>query len=232
MLVLVVLSTLALGVGVGLAGTATAGDNVAIIDFDPDEVEVEPGEEVEIDVVISTDGAHGDVGVREVVLRVDYPTESLTVTRVEGNDWFHELAAEEQDLDPNEETAIDDDHGAARIEQSVTDRSGVVGEAVFATVTVEVHEDADPGVAQLSLVGTDGDPTEVVLSTDWPQPLSTAPGELVIAGGGEDVSPAWSDEAFAEPADGATEETDDDAPAPIGAAIIGVLTAMWLCSRR
>ena len=214
-LVIALLAALALVVGVGVvgrAGTATAGDNVALIDFEPDELEVDPGEEVEIDVVINTDGGHGDVGVESVSLRVDYPAEYLTVTEIEGNDWFHELAADGQDLDPSEEVAYDDAHGAVKLEQSVLDRSGVVGEAAFATLTVEVAEDADPAVAEMSVAGTDDDPTDVMLTTEWPQPLSLSPAEVVIDGGGDTVSPAFDPDAFADP-DTATPSENGDAEA-------------------
>lgn len=263
----VALLALALAVGLvaGGAGSATAGDNVAHVEFEPAEVDVEPGDTVEVDVSLSSYGEYGDTGVSRVTLRVDYPTEYLTVTDVVAGDWFHEApdgdpdGASQESVDVSESVAVDDDAGAARVRQTLSDpTSGVIGSARVATFTVEVAADADAATAEF-----DPAESEVMLTSQYPQPLAAPPAEVHVDGGGDVVQPAYAEDAFADDGSTATPEstaestaestgtagdagddsaadgdaapdgaTDDGVPTPTGAVALGVLVAALLFRRR
>ena len=125
--------------GFGLAGTVAAGDTVTFFTGNPQEVDAEPGDDLEVDVHLRTQGAHGGVGVQSATLHADYDPDYLEVTDVEGAGWL-------EDGDATVETVtetIDDENGEVVFEQHrEQNASGVIGEDVFATLTLEVVEDA------------------------------------------------------------------------------------------
>jgi len=218
----IALVALAVGValGAGFAGSATAGDNVAVFTFEPDDAEVDPGDEIEIDVTLRSHGEFGDAGVASVLARFDYPTEYLTITDVEAGDWFEEapdgdaLGEGQDDVSVTESVDHDEEAGAVMVEQSLQEVDfGVTGLATVATLTVEVDPDADPAIAKIDAEGAEeGVMTEVVATSQWPQPLSIIPAELTIDGGDEVVEPAYDAGAFGEEVeadDGAADEQDD-----------------------
>ncbi|MGM0446872.1 MAG: cellulosome anchor protein [Methanobacteriota archaeon] len=274
---LVALVAVALSVGVlgATAGPASAGDTAGALSVSPDEFDVEPGDTVTFEVAMVNDGERDDDGVYGFTLRLDYPTEYLTVTDIEPADWFREAPGEDgaarDSIEVRESVDYDDERGAARLSQTLADpTTGVTGEALVATVTVRVEPDAEPAVAE---VGTRETSTALTSRRDYPQPLSTPAATFTISGGGNGtvVTPEYDDAAFADDgergdaesdsesesdpdadgdtADGDTEtagdadaesdgsnasddETGDEAPAPVGAAVLGVLAAALLIGRR
>ncbi|QWC20801.1 cellulosome anchor protein [Halorubrum sp. 2020YC2] len=265
---------MAVGAAGALAGPASAGDTAGALSVSPDEFDVEPGDTVTFEVAMVNDGERGDDAVYGFTLRLDYPTEYLTVTAVEPADWFREApgdgAASGDSIEVRESVEYDDERGAARLRQSLADpTSGVTGEAPVATVTVRVEPDAEPAVAE---VGTRETSTDLTSRRDYPQPLSTPAATFNISGGGNGsvVTPAYDDAAFADAGDGSTAEdasdgadgeasdgtgdaganesggsgaganesgdpadpTGGEAPAPVGAAVLGVLAAAALLGRR
>ena len=219
----IALVALAVGVvlGAGVAGSATAGDRVAVFDFTPDDAEVEPGDELEIDVTLRSHGQYGDTGVASFLVRLDYPTEYLTVTDVEAGDWFEEapdgdaLGEGQEEVSVSESVDHDEEAGAVIVEQSLQEIDfGVIGAATVATLTVEVNPDADPAIALIDAEGPDeGVTTEVELTDQWPQPLSIIPAELTIDGGDEVVEPAYDPVAFGEEIAGEDDAADDQGDA-------------------
>lgn len=269
---LVVLAAVALSVGAlgALAGPATAGDTAGALSVSPDEFDVEPGDTATFEVAMVNDGERDDDAVYGLSLRLDYPTEYLTITDIEPANWFREAPdgdASPESIEVRESVDYDDERGAARLVQSLADpTNGVTGEALVATVTVRVEPDAEPAVAE---VGTRETSTDLTSRRDYPQPLSTPAATFNISGGGNGtvVTPEYDDAAFADDgeggdadsesdpdadadnADGDTEtggdadagsdggnasddETGDEAPAPVGAAVLGVLAAALLLGRR
>lgn len=189
-------------VGVALgAGGASAGDNVAVLEFEPEELSVEPGDTVEVDVTLRSHGEFTDVGVASVELRLDYPTEYLTVTAVEPGSWFDEapdndpLGEGQADTAVSERVAYADESGAALFEQSLdSPEFGVIGTATVATVTLAVSEDAEAATAQLAAERTRVYPTR----SRYSQPTSVAPAEFHVDGGGDVVEPAFVEDPFAD----------------------------------
>lgn len=208
-LVAVALSIAAAGT---LAGPASAGDTAGALSVTPAEFDVEPGETVSFEVAMINDGERDDDAVYGLTLRLDYPTEYLTVTDIEAANWFREApedgGASPDSIEVRESVDYDDERGAARLVQSLADpRSGVTGEALVATVTVRVEPDAEPAVAE---VGTRETGTELTSRRDYPQPLSTPTATFTISGGGNGtvVTPEYDESAFTD--DEATGESDAD----------------------
>jgi len=261
---LVALAGVALLVGAvgALAAPASAGDTAGALSVSPESFDVEPGDTVTFEVAMVNDGERDDDGVYGLTLRLDYPNEYLTVTEIESAGWFREAPSgddrSQSDVEVSESVEYDDDHGAARLVQSLDDpTTGVTGEAAVATVTVRVEPDAEPAVAE---VGTRETSTDLTSRRDYPQPLSTPSVTFNVSGGGdgEVVTPDYDDAAFADTGDdgdaneseeaNGSDETDgnaggdgdeapesqtgDEAPAPVGAAVLGVLAAALLLARR
>ncbi len=200
------------GVGLGAGGVA-AGDDAAVLEFDPDEVSVDPGDTVDVDVTLRSHGMAGQ-GVGAIDLQIDYPTEYLTVTHIEPNNWFEDapdggqIGEGQTDTEVSERTVYADENGAALFEQSlVNPEFGVIGTATVATVTVEVSEDADAATARMTTERTGVYPTR----SQYSQPTPALPAEFDIAGGGSVVDPAFVEEPFADiDEDGADAEGDDE----------------------
>jgi len=242
----------AAGLGVGLAG---AGDNVAAVEFQPSETAVAPGETVAVDVVLESDGSYDDVGLYRTVLRLDYPAEHVSVVGFERGPW---LTQEDPDAAVATDTRVADDAGVAEFEQRLRDPGdGVTGRARLATVRLAIAPDAPAS----TLVVTASESRFLLAQTRYPQPVEGLPAELHVDGGGDRVEPDVDEEfSFATPTprgtatpDGDTAEstpmatdggadgadstaeppaTGDEAPAPAGAAVLGVLLAALLWRRR
>jgi len=262
-LVALVGAALLVGAAGALAAPASAGDTAGALSVSPESFDVEPGDTVTFEVAMVNDGERDDDGVYGITLRLDYPTEYLTVTEVESADWFREAPSgddrSQPDAEVSESVGYDDEHGAARLVQSLDDPTmGVTGEAVVATVTVRVEPDAEPAVAE---VGTRETSTDLTSRRDYPQPLATPSVTFNVSGGdGDVVTPDYDEAAFtdagddgsasdgdtgegdasdtaneseeASGSDGAPEAIGDEAPAPVGAAVLGVLAAALLLGRR
>ncbi|ELZ61521.1 MULTISPECIES: cellulosome anchoring protein cohesin region [Halorubrum] len=270
---LAVLVGVALLVGAvgALAGPASAGDTAGALSVSPESFDVEPGDTVAFEVAMVNDGERDDDGVYGLTLRLDYPSEYLTVTEIESADWFREAPSgddrSQPDVDVSESVEYDDERGAARLSQSLDDpTTGVTGEAVVATVTVRVEPDAEPAVAEL---GTRETSTDLTSRRDYPQPLATPSVTFNVSGGGdgEVVTPDYDDAAFADTddgesasdgdtdggdasdgnasgntdanegeeangSDGVGDSTGDEAPAPVGGVLLGVVAAALLLARR
>ena len=271
-------------VGVALgAGGAAAGDDVAVLGFDPDEVSVEPGETADVDVTLRSHGDPFGSGVGTIELRLDYPSEYLTVTHIEPGDWFDDAPDGDQvgegqsDTEVRERVEYANENGAVLFEQSLANPEfGVIGAARVATVTVEVSENVEPATVQLTAEETGVYPVRSQTS----QPTPGLPAEFHVDGGGDVVEPALVDDPFADtesvdPSDddgeatggGETDDSeagsddadtddenetgagdsndgttadsgppengaDDDVPAPLGAAVLGVILAAFGLRQR
>ncbi|ELZ35532.1 hypothetical protein [Halorubrum tebenquichense] len=256
---------LLVGAAGALAAPASAGDTAGALSVSPESFDVEPGDTVTFEVAMVNDGERDDDGVYGLTLRLDYPSEYLTVTKIESAGWFREAPSgddrSQSDAEVSESVEYDDERGAARLVQSLDDpTTGVTGEAAVATVTVRVEPDAEPAVAE---VGTRETSTDLTSRRDYPQPLSTPSVTFNVSGGGDGgvVTPAYDDAAFSDAGDGKTGDgktgdgntsdtadpnesgetnasdevegsTGDEAPTPVGAAVLGVLAAALLLGRR
>lgn len=140
-------------------GTVTAGDAVATISPTPYEVEAQPGEEIEIDVVMRSQGAHGE-GVASYELIAQYHPDYLEVTDVEAGDWLEQ--GEETEI--REERVIVNEAGTTILEQRRDPAAGgATGQARVATITVQVAEDAPAAQTTLSFGNS-----EVYLEREFP----------------------------------------------------------------
>lgn len=188
------------GIALG-AGGASAGDNTAVVGFEPDEASVEPGDTVDVDVTLRSHGDPFGSGIADVELHLDYPTEYLSVTRIEPGSWFENapdgdrIGEGQSDTEVRERIVYADENGAALFEQSLaTPEFGVIGAATVARVTVEVSEDADAATAQLTAERAGVYPTRSRES----QEIAVLPAEFHVDGGGDVVEPAFVDDPFAD----------------------------------
>ena len=186
-----------------LGGTAVAGDAAGVFSVDPEVVEVEPGETVELEVVLNTDGGYGGEGLYTYEYTLAYPDEYVTVTEVEHDFWFDAA-------DDEVETSLDHEEGAVTIHHERNDsREGDTGVGTTATFTVEIAEDAPPADIVLEITDADGTYTSQT-------PMATFPvdGTLVVGFGGEEIRPEVDEESNGEADDdlGITTPTDDGTP--------------------
>ena len=200
--VVVVAGLLAVG---GAAGSVAAGDSWSVIQFEPDNSTAAPGETVEIEVSLSSQGGHSG-GLAELGLQVDYNASHLTVTDVEPAGWF-EQNGEEVTVDT--ELQVDEAAGVVHYtERREPAGDGTTGTAPFATLTIEVDEDAPPAETTFRA----GDST-AELADGWQHPVTSRHATLTIS---------------------ETESTVDTARSPVigGVALLGALLAVHLFARR
>lgn len=204
-LVAVVAGLLALGAA---AGPAAAGDGWAVIEFEPSESTAAPGETVEVDVMLSSHETLGGEGLSEFELQVEYNVSHLTVIDAESGGWFEQDEGGEE-LTVTSSTAIDDEAGVVSYEEVREPAGdGTTGNALAATVTIEVDEDAPATNTTLSA----GD-SSTLLAGGYPHPVSSRHATLTITDGGS---------------------TADTAPSPVigGVALFGALLSTHLLVNR
>ncbi|USZ70276.1 cohesin domain-containing protein [Natronosalvus halobius] len=161
-------------------GTVTAGDAVATISPTPYEVEAQPGEEIEIDVVMGSQGAHGE-GVASYELIAQYHPNYLEVTDIEAGDWLEQ--GEETEI--REERVIANEAGTAILEQRRDPvAGGATGQTRVATITVQVVTDAPAAQTTLSFGNS-----EVYLEREFPLAVHDREVTISIDGGEEPHEP-------------------------------------------
>ncbi|MFP8952119.1 cohesin domain-containing protein [Natrialbaceae archaeon A-arb3/5] len=176
-LAVVVLCGLLVG---GATGVAVAGDQVAIISVDPGTVEASPGETVEFDVALRSDGGHGDEGIEAVTIVAQYHPDHVSVDAVEHGPWLE--AGEETEIRTASGTAHED--GTAIQEQwREPVAGGATGTGTVATVTATVDEDAPTGETAIAF-----DESEVDLESDWPMPVVADEATVQINGSEDELA--------------------------------------------
>lgn len=162
---------------VGTAGTAVAIDQVAILSPEQRTVEAAPGETIEIDVTLQSQGGHGGEGVSGVALIAQYHPDYLEVTDIERGPW---LEGEETEIRTAER--ITHERGTAVLEQHREPAAGgTTGTGTIATLTVRVADDAPAGTTTISF-----DETDVNLTGDWP--IAVVDESVTVAVDGGDQS--------------------------------------------
>ncbi|MFC6765875.1 cohesin domain-containing protein [Natrinema soli] len=159
----------------GVVGTAAAIDQVAILSPEQRTVEAAPGETIEIDVTLRSQGGHGGEGVSRVALVAQYHPDSVEVSDIERGPW---LEGEESEIRTTETIAHEE--GRAALEQRREPAAGgTSGSGTIATLTVQVAADAPAGTTTISFNETD-----VTLTGDWP--IAVVDESVTIAIDGDD----------------------------------------------
>ncbi|MFD1563802.1 cohesin domain-containing protein [Haloarchaeobius amylolyticus] len=195
----------------GIAGTAVAIDQVAILSPDRTTIEATPGETLEIDVTLQSQGGHGGEGVTNVSLVAQYHPDYLAVTDVERGPWL-----EGNETEVHTRTAIANEQGTAVIEQRREPAAGgTAGTGTIATLTVQVAPDAPAGTTTISF-----DETDVALTGDWPIAVVDESATVSIDGGTESLAafdhPDPDTLALEETGSGANDSSDDGGTADRG----------------
>lgn len=230
---LLAVSLFAFAAGLG-TGTAVAGDRSAAIAPSPYTVEADPGEEFELEVALYSDGGHGGEGVASAAVIARYHPEYLEITDVERGPWLEQGP----ETDVRVERALAHDRGTAVLEQRrEPPAEGATGNAVLATLTVAVAEDAPPSEATIRF-----DESRVELVRQFPLPVYAQEATVEIDGGGA-AAPSYdhpdpetlettpppddrgggdekTDEAADEPRDGEGDDPVAGVAAPIAAAVV------------
>ncbi|MFC7057051.1 cohesin domain-containing protein [Halovenus salina] len=132
-----------------VTGAAVGSDQPTIVYPEHEQQTVAPGETVDVRVFVESDGGYGDIGLTNLTLGVSYEREILSVTDIETASYL-EQGPETEVYD---ETSIDDESGTAVAHQwRDPPRNGSTGIAQFATVTLEVAENAPETNTTLSFV--------------------------------------------------------------------------------
>lgn len=176
--VLLAVSLFGFAAGIG-AGTTATGDRSAAIAPSSYAVEADPGEEFELEVLLHSDGGHGGEGVASVALIAQYHPDYLEITDVERGPWLEQGPA----TDVRVERALAHDRGTAVLEQRRDPAAGgATGNAVLATITVAVAEDAPPSEATIGF-----EESRVELVRQFPLPVYAQEATVEIDGGGAPV---------------------------------------------
>lgn len=131
--------------GLALTGSGAGGDRSVLLYPQEENRTVAPGEDFEIDVVLSYHGTASGEGLENASLVAEYDASLLRVNDVEPAGWFADGPG---DVATVRET---DRQGSVRLSQELDPPGdGVVGTARFATLTVEVPADAPAGNATIA----------------------------------------------------------------------------------
>jgi len=165
-----------------IAGPALAGDAIAEFEFAEDERSAAPGDTVEVEVWIGTDGGYADEGVESYAFVLAVPPSLGEPTAVEPGPW---LAQGEGTVD---QTVTDAGPGALRVRHERTGAAdGVTGYDRAATVTIEVPADA-PDARGTVVVA---DPQATLRGSDYRMRSFGDESTLVVGSGGERLDPAY-----------------------------------------
>lgn len=189
----------------GAAGTVAAIDQTAILSPEQRTVEAAPGETIEIDITLRSQGGHGGEGVSGVALVAQYRPDSVEITDVERGPW---LEGDGTEIRTTERIAHE--NGTAVLEQRREPAAGgTTGNGTIATLSVRVADDAPAGETTISF-----DETDVTLTGDWP--TAVVDESVTIAVDGSD-------------ADGGAADSGDELPVPgftIGVTLLAVALAV------
>ncbi|MGQ3411927.1 cohesin domain-containing protein [Natrinema sp. LN54] len=161
-----------------VAGPAAAIDQVAILSPEQTQVEAAPGETIEIDVSLRSQGGHGGEGVAAVALIAQYHPDYLEITDIERGPWLEgdgtEIRATETDARERGTTILEQRREPAA--------GGTTGTGTIATLTVRVAEDAPAGTTPISF-----DESDIELTGDYPSAVVDEPVTVAIDGGDESL---------------------------------------------
>ena len=119
------------------SGVAVAGDMPVIVQTQPSEVDAEPGETVEIEIYVTSDGGYGDVKVESVEVAMNLP-DGVSAVDAEPGTWFETDAR--GDTEPY--FVFDTDGSEVVVEHGREDGGATGMNELFATVVFEVDDDA------------------------------------------------------------------------------------------
>ena len=158
------------------SGGVLAGDQLAVLSPSPHDVEADPGEEVEIEVNMQSQGGHAGEGVESIQLVGQYHPDYVEVTDIEGANWLEQ--GDETEI--HESSSYYHESGTVMLEkQRDPAEGGAVGRDTVATLTLEIAEDAEPGETMLSFGNSN-----VYLEREFQLPIHHQEVSIVI--GGED----------------------------------------------
>lgn len=167
---------LALSLSAVVAGTAVAIDQVAVLSPDRTQIAAAPGETIEIDVILRSQGGHGGEGVKAVTLAAQYDPAYLEITAVDRGPWLEGDGTEIRTAE-----TLAHDEGTAILEQHRHPAAGgTTGSGTIATLTVRVAADAPAGTTTISF-----DESDVALTGDWPIAVVDESATVAIDGGDE-----------------------------------------------
>lgn len=169
---------LALSLSFSVAGTAAAIDQVAVLSPERTQVEAAPGETIDLELSLRSQGGHGGEGVKAVALIARYHPDYLEITDVTRGSW---LEGDETEVRTTE--TIAHERGTAIVEQRREPAAGgTTGSGTIATLTVRVAADAPPGTTTISF-----DESGVDLTGDWPVAVVDESATITVDGGNESL---------------------------------------------
>lgn len=157
----------------------SAGDRSAVVRPSPSTVEAGPGETFTVEVELQSDGGHGGVGVGTVDFVARYHPDYLEITDLERGPWLEQG----NETTVRAERTLAHGDGTAILEQRRDPPAGgATGNAMLATMTVRVADDAPPATTTINVSETGVEPVR-----GWPLALYAQDVTVEIDGGGESV---------------------------------------------
>lgn len=169
-----------------LSGAAVAGDASGTLTVDPSTAEADPGETVEVDVMLRTDGGYTGAGLAEYEYELAYDADSVDVVDVDHGPWLEGDGATVTATAERTETGL--------LVRHERDDGGETGYGVTATVTFEVADETSPSEVVVAIDDAGGTYTSGELMATY-----SRDGAIVVDGGGDVIHP-----------DGTVEERGDD----------------------
>ncbi|NGM70901.1 cohesin domain-containing protein [Natronolimnobius sp. AArcel1] len=195
---------------------ASAGDGSVSVYFQTEEessttleIDADSGDTIELEIVMS---AHSDLrgqGIDELAATVEYNTSVFTVTEADHGPM---LASGDSDAEIDGSLDVDDDTGQLLVDQERTPSGdGATGNDPFATLTLEVAEDAE--VTTETLEVTDSSASSV---RDYPRSVFDNDAIIHVEGGADESDDEGDDDddgpegvTLGDGVDDDTNETDD-----------------------
>lgn len=191
-----------------LPAGAIAGDAIAVYEPEPASQAASPGETVEIDVVLRSDGGYAGEGLGSYRFVVAAHPDVVAIESVDAGPY---LAGDGGEVQASTTTVED---GTVLVEhERVGAEEGPTGADVAATVTLTVREDAPAANATVAVL----DPETELARGDYPMRSFGREANLTIDGGGEHYEPQYQPSGTPGSADGGGGDNGDDG--------VGVTTA-------
>jgi hypothetical protein len=164
-----------------LVSPAAGGDSIAEFQFAHETIEAEPGETLELELIVDSDGGYAD-GIGTLGATIAVNSSVATITGIDHGPWL----GDSETASINRSATVSEGLATVRHDRrGGPDDDGVTGEDRFVTVTVEIAEDAPPADVEIEIVEADA-----ILVRGFGLRTIQHASTIAVDGGGETIEPA------------------------------------------
>ena len=171
-----------------LVAPALGSDQPTVVYPDEEVVETAPGETVEVDVMVRSDGGYNDVGLTWVKLVASYDEQYVEAVDVEAASWLEQG----EPTDVFTETDVDPETGTVTVEQwRDPPEGGAIGDERFATLALEIADDAPETNVTVSFGNSEATLVDDYLVTVFAQNVTLVVDENAAGADSRDHTTPW-----------------------------------------